>query len=90
MQNILFHNHICCFPVVFTLYYPKYELKIPVVFTLFYPKYELKFNVLVLWIMAPPQKLVLAPGATLRYNTVHNLTNELTVTASTVTSRMPL
>ena len=26
-QNMLFHNLICCFPVVFTLFYPKYEFK---------------------------------------------------------------
>ena len=56
-QNMLFHNLICCFPVIFTL---------------FYPKYELKFSVLLFLIMAPPQKLVIAPGATIRDNTVLN------------------
>ena len=52
---MLFHNLICGFPVVFTL---------------FYLKYGLKFSILVFLIMAPPQKLVLAPGATIRENTV--------------------
>ena len=52
---MLYHNLICCFLEVFTL---------------FYPKYELKSSTLVFLIKAPPQKLVLAPGATIRDNTV--------------------
>ena len=54
--NIQFYNVIRCF-----LWYLPH----------FYPRYEFKFNVLVFLIMAPPQKLVLAPGATIRDNTVH-------------------
>ena len=52
---MLFHILICCFHVVFNL---------------FYPKYELKFSILVFLILVPPQKLVLAPGATIWDNTV--------------------
>ena len=52
---MFFHNLICCFPMVFTIIYPKYELK---------------FSVLVFLIEASLQKLVLAPGATIRDNTV--------------------
>ena len=54
-QNMQFYNVICCF-----LWYLPY----------FYPIYEFKFNVLVFLIMAQPQKLVLAPGATIPDNTV--------------------
>ena len=45
----------------------------PMVFTPFYPIYEFKFNVLVFLIMGFPQKLVLAPGATIRDNTVFDI-----------------
>ena len=50
-----FYNVTCCF-----LWYLPH----------IYPIYEFKFNVLVFLIMAPPQRLVLAPGATIRDNTV--------------------
>ena len=51
-----FYTIICCF-----LWNQPY----------FYPIYEFKFNILVFSIMAPPKKLALAPGATIRDNTVH-------------------
>ena len=54
-QNMQFYNVTCCF-----LWYLPY----------FYPLYEFKFNVLVFLFMGPPQKLVLAPGVTIRHNTV--------------------
>ena len=53
-----FYNVIWCF-----LWYLPY----------FYPICEFKFNILISLIMAPPQKLVLAPGATIRDNTVSKL-----------------
>ena len=54
----MFHNLICCFPVAFTL---------------FCPKCELKLSDMIFLIVTPLQKLVLAPGASIRDNTVYTL-----------------
>ena len=45
----------CSFTIFFIVF-------MHVVFTLFYPKYEIKFNVLIFSIMAFPKKMVLTPG----------------------------
>ena len=62
----------------------QFYLLSPMVFTLFLSKYEFKFNVSVLLIVAPLQKLVLAPGATIQDNTVLGFAAKILVTLAVV------